>query len=168
MVIFLCVCAATSGFTRTATGAVFFRRAATRLMRSSSGSLSALKRINPLPEGEFDFALRLAHAGERALAGVAAGRHHPLQLAPADDVESAAQLRQHAQDGLVGVGLNGEADQVLHAGQGPVQVLEMLRQRVLRIDVEGRAESSRERLDGHALAVEPIAGVMKVMHGAGV
>jgi hypothetical protein len=44
----------------------------------------------------------------------------------------------------------------------------MLRQRVLRIDIEGGAISPRKRLDGHALAAELVDGVMKVMHGAGV
>ena len=127
-----------------------------------------VERIDALPQGELDFAFRLAHAGEGASARVAAGRHHPLQLAAADDVESAAEPGQHAQHGQVGVGLDGEADQVVHAGQGPVQVLEMLGQRVLRIDVKGRAEPPRERLDGDAFAVKPVAGITKVMHRAGV
>jgi hypothetical protein len=35
--------ASTPGFTRTATGAIFLSRAAMRLMRCNSGSLSALK-----------------------------------------------------------------------------------------------------------------------------
>ena len=124
--------------------------------------------IDPLLEGEFDIAFRLPHAGKGALAGVAPGGHHALQFAPADDVESAAQSGQHSQDGLVAVGFDGEADQVVHAGQGPVQVHEVLRQRVLRIDVERRAVFARKRLDGNALAAELLAGVMKIMHGARV
>ena len=43
VVILACVWASTFGFMRTAIGAIFFSRAATRLIRSNSGSLSALK-----------------------------------------------------------------------------------------------------------------------------
>ena len=75
--------------------------------------------INALPQGELDLAFRLAHAGKGAAARVAAGRDHPLQLAAADDVEAAAQPGQRAQHGQVGVGLHGEADQVVHARPGP-------------------------------------------------
>ena len=77
-------------------------------------------------------------------------------------------LGQRAQHGQVGVGLDREADQVLHAGQRAVQVLEMLRQRVLRIDVKRRAESPRQRLDGHPFAAKLVPNVTKVMHGPGV
>ena len=128
----------------------------------------SIERIDPLPQGELDFAFGLAHAGKGALAGVAPGRHHPLQLAAADDVEPAAQPGQRPQHGLVRVGLDGEADQVLHSGQGLVQVLEMLRQRMLRIDVKRRAEAPREGLDGDPFAAKRVADVTKVMHGAGV
>ena len=72
--------------------------------------------VDPPIEGELDFAFRLAHARKGASARVAAGRDHPLQFASADDVEPAAQPGQRAQDGLVGVGFDGEADHAVDPG----------------------------------------------------
>ena len=124
--------------------------------------------IDPLPQGELDLALRLAHAGEGASARVAPSGDYPLQLATAHDVEPAAEPGQHPQHRLVRVGLHGEADQVLHSGQGLVEVLETRGQRMLRIDIKGRAEALGERLDGDPFTAKLVADVTKVMHGAGV
>ena len=127
-----------------------------------------VERVNALPQGELDFAFGLAHAGKGALARVAAGRHDPLQFAAAHDVESAAEPGQHPQDGLVRVGLDREADQVVQAGQRAIQVLEMLRQSMLRIDVKRRAKAPRQGLDGDPFAAQALAEVTKVMHRARV
>ena len=47
-----------------------------------------------------------------------------------------------------------------------VQLLEMVRQRALRIDVKRRAEFARQRLDGDAFAEQLVADVTKIVHDA--
>ena len=56
-----------------------------------------VERINVLPQREFNFRLRFAHAGKNALARVAARRDDAPQFAAADDVEAAAEIRQRPQ-----------------------------------------------------------------------
>ena len=118
-----------------------------------------------MPQGQCDLALALAHARKNAPARVAARGDDALQLPAADDVEPAAQPRQEAQDRLVGVGLDGEADQVSHPGHRPVQALEMAGQGLLRVNVQGRAKLPGEPLDGDAFAAKPVAGIVKFVHG---
>ena len=57
--------------------------------------------INAAAEREFNLPLGLADAGEDAFSRIAARRHGAAQLALADDVESAAEIRQGAQHSLV-------------------------------------------------------------------
>ena len=83
--------------------------------------------IDSLFERKFDFTLTFANAGKGALLRLSARGQHPLQLAPAHNVEPAAEPRQRAQDGEVGVGLDSKADQVIHAGHRFVQLSEMPR-----------------------------------------
>lgn len=60
----------------------------------------------------------LADAGEHHLGRIAAGGQDTLQLTAGNDVETGAEARQHIQHPEVGVGLDREADQVRHAGEG--------------------------------------------------
>ena len=124
--------------------------------------------VDPLPQGELDFAFRLAHPREGASARVTSSRDHPLQLATAHDVESAAEPGQQPQHGLIRVGLHGEADQVLHSRQGLVELLETRGQRMLRVEVKGRPKALGERLDGDLFTAKLVADVTEIMHGAGV
>ena len=94
-------------------------------MRASSGSLSALKQKIPWRKANSISVLALAHAGEDAGAGVAAGGQHALQFSAADDVEAAAQIGQGAEDGQIGIGLHGEADAVVQRAEGGIQTGEM-------------------------------------------
>src|SRR5207244_2165095 len=87
--------------------------------------------VNSTAERKFDFTLRLADTGENAFLRRTARRQNATQFAFADDVEAAAQLCQSADDGGVGVGLDGEADQVIERRQDLVEPLKMIGQRVL-------------------------------------
>ena len=109
----------------------------------------AVEGVNVLPQGEFNFLFRLAHAGEDAAARVAAGGDDALQVAGADDVEAAAGIGEHAEHGEVRVGFDGVANQVVHRRQRGIQLLEMVGQRVLGIDVKRRAEFFGERVNAH-------------------
>jgi len=77
----------------------------------------------------------------------------PMQLPFADGVKPAAQLREGADNGGVGIGLHGETDQLLERRQGLVEAEEMVGQSLLRINVKGRAEALRQRLHIHLLAI---------------
>ena len=140
MVIFACVYASMFGFTRTATGAIFFNRARDSIDALQFRFAFGVERINVLPQRKFDFLPGFADAGKDAPARVAAGRDDALQFTAADDVESAAEPRDRPQHGEIRIGFDGEADEMVHGRHRGVELLEMFRQRALRIDVKRRAE----------------------------
>ena len=117
-----------------------------------------------LAQGELDFLLRLAHAGENAGARVAARGDDAPQFAGADDVEAAAQIGQDAQDGQIGIGLDGEADAVVQGAERGFQAGKMVGQRAPGIDIKGRAVFFGQRADRNSLAKEPAIPVTKRMH----
>ena len=123
-----------------------------------------IERINTLPQGEFNFGLRFADAGEDALARVAARRDDALQFAAADDVEAAAEIRQRAQYGQIGIGFDGETDEVIHRRHGRIEFLEMLGQRALRINVKRRAEFAARATQPRRLRKKPFANITKIVH----
>jgi len=126
-----------------------------------------IERVNALLEGELDFVLGLSHAREGASAGVATGVQDPLQLAAADDVEPGPEPGERAQDRLVGVGFDGEADEVVHPGHRAIKSLEMSAQRMLGINVQGSAELPGEGFKRNAFAIKFLAHITKIMHAAG-
>src|SRR5690242_2403903 len=72
-----------------------------------------VERINAFFECELDFRLGFAHAGKNAFTRIAARGNHALQLTTADDVETAAEIREYAQYGEVGIGLHRETHEVV-------------------------------------------------------
>src|SRR5207247_7080336 len=109
-----------------------------------------VERINAAAEGKFDFPLGFADAGEGAFLRRPPGGNDAAQLAFADDVEPAAEIGERAQDREIGVGLDRVADQVIERRERSVELLEMVRQRALRIDVEWRAKLFDERFNRNA------------------
>ncbi len=101
-----------------------------------------------------DFLARLAHAGEHAPARVASGLHDPEQLAAADDVEPGPGAGHGAQDSEVAVGFHREANQMIDAAKRPVQFRVPLRDVSLAVDVERRAEFTRQPLQRYLLAMQ--------------
>ena len=117
-----------------------------------------------MPQGELDLLLLLANAGKDALPGVPARGDDAAQLALAHHVVAAAQPGQRPHDGRVRVGFHGEANEVIQRRQCSVELLEVVGQRVLRIDIERGAELADHRPDRHPLAVKVATHVMKIMH----
>ncbi|MNE50398.1 hypothetical protein D3C80_1449680 [compost metagenome] len=107
----------------------------------------------------------LADAGEDDLARLATGGQDAFQFAARDDVEAGAETCQHVQHAQVGVGLDGEADQVRHALQG-IGVGVVLRLDVgARVDVGRRAEALGDGGHGHAFREQLTVAVDKGLHG---
>ena len=119
---------------------------ATSFRRCSSGIDSTLKHRMSCDSARRISSTRLADAGKNHLAGIAAGGKHAQQFAAGDDVEAGAPPRQQVEDGQVRVGLHGVAHQRVAAGAGIGVGIEIVQQRRLGIDVQGRAEGG-----GHAM-----------------
>ena len=98
--------------------------------------------------------VRLADAREDDAGGGNVRGQRALQLTARDHVGTRALARQHAQNGLVGVGLEGVTDRGWQVreriGIGAVGAP----QGCGRIDVERRADLAREFLERHALGLE--------------
>ena len=120
--------------------------------------------IHLLPQGKFNFRRGFSRPSENAFPRIAPRLDHAVQFALAHDVESAAQIRQRPQNGLVGIGFHGIANQVIHRRHGAAQLLEMVHQRAVGIHIERRAETLRERFKPDRFAIQPIAPVMELVH----
>ena len=123
-----------------------------------------VKTIDPLAQSEGDFILRLAHAGKDAFTRVASGGNDPLDLTAAHGIKAAAQIRQRAHDAEVGVGFHGETDQVIQWRQRGVQAVEIIRQRLGRVNIQRTAVLLGQRFDGNALAIQAPADIAEMMH----
>ena len=100
------------------------------------------------------FRARLANAGKDDAGRVAAGGQHALELAAGDDVEAAAVAREPLQNGEIRVGLHRVADQMLAAFERLLVRRERALHRPRRVDIEWRAEASREVGGGDAFDEE--------------
>ena len=123
-----------------------------------------IETIHVAAQCELDLALRFADARENAGLRGAAGGDDPAQFAFAHDVEAGAEIGQDAQDGQVRIRFDGEADPVVQGAQSAVEAPEMALQRLLRINVKGRAVLFGQRLHGSSFAEEFAVPVMKRMH----
>ena len=101
-------------------------------------------------EGQQDFGAGFAHAGEDDFFRLGAGGQRAGQLAAGDDVKAAAGLRQQAEDGLRGVGLDGVADEGVAPGQAALPGGQGVLDGRLRINEQGRAQFLGQVLQGHA------------------
>ena len=120
-----------------------------------------------LAQGVLDFRPGFADAGERAALGFAAGLEDAEKLARRDDVEAGAFAGEEIEDGEVAVGLDGVADEVVHAVERRVEAAEMVADRPRAVDVEGRAVFGGERGEIDALAAELAGVVVERVHGRG-
>jgi hypothetical protein len=75
--------------------------------------------------------------------GCCAGRQHALEFAARDDVEAAAGLCQHLQDGQRGVGLHGVADAALRPASAALVGGQRRQNGGLGVDEQGRAVRAR-------------------------
>ena len=94
-------------------------RAASLARSSSSASDSTLKRPNAGAQSFANLFPRFAHAGKNDGLGLRSGALQAKQFADRDDVESAAQPRQQAQDGEIGVGFDRIADRMRLRAEAP-------------------------------------------------
>ena len=107
----------------------------------------------------------LADAGEHHLGRIAAGGQDTLQLTAGNDVETGAEARQHIQHPEVGVGLDREADQMRHAGEG-IGIGAVLGLDVCAgIDVGGRAETLGDAGKRHPFREQLTVAVTECVHG---
>ena len=120
---------------------------------------ACLKRI-------FDFGFAFAYAGKNGFAGIPAGRQHTLKLAAGNDVKTAAERGEMAQDAEVAVGFDGVTQQGVAAesiGIGAVGIGEGL----LAVNVEGRAELFGQPAQGEFFAIEGHALAFRLGGGFG-
>ena len=110
---------------------------------------------------------RLADAGEDDLVGGDAGGAGAAQLALRHHVHAGAEARQRGDDGLVGVGLDGVADQRVETGEGLLQHAVVPLQRRRRVAIEGRADLLGDAGEAHALRMEGAADIAEVVHVSG-
>ena len=108
---------------------------------------------------------RLADAGEDDAVGRHAGGQRAAQLALRDHVHAGAQPRQGGDHGLVGVGLDGVADQRVEAGEGLLQHPVVPLQRGGGIAIERRAHLGGDARQAHVLRVEDTTAVGEMVHG---
>ena len=92
-----------------------------------------IKRIDAGRQRLLDFGAGLADAREIALGRLAAGLQHARQFPAADQVESAAALRQQVENGQVRVGLHRVANEVIERRQRRGQSVKMISNRCRRI-----------------------------------
>jgi hypothetical protein len=122
-----------------------------------------------LLEGVGDLLVVLAHSGEDALLGVGPHLQRPVELAARDHVEAAPLVLHQLEDGEVGVGLDGVADQrglgqAAGAREGVPQLSVVLQDRPAGIDVDRRPVLLGDVLDGDVLDLQVAAGVAEVVH----
>ncbi len=121
--------------------------------------------VHPHFQGAAHVFTGLADPGEHHAIGAAAGGQHAFQFTAGDDVEARAQARQQVQHAQVGVGLDREADQVIHPVQG-IGVAAVLRLDMgTRVHVGGRSEAFGDRRQGHPFREQLAAAVVECIHG---
>ena len=91
---------------------------------------------------------RLADAGEDDLVGGDAGGAGAAQLALRHHVHAGPEARQRGDDGLVGIGLDGVADQRVETGEGLLQHAVVPLQGRRRVAIEGGADLLGHRSRG--------------------
>ena len=121
----------------------------------------------PSPQRVGHLRARLADAGEDDLVGRHAGGPGAAQLALGHHVHAGAEAGQGGDHGLVGVGLDGVADQRVEAGERLLQHAVVPLQRRRRVAVEGGADLLGDAREAHVLRVEDAADVAEVVHVSG-
>ena len=153
-----------SGLMRRLIAAVRCSSAATRSSRTSSLSDSTLKHMIPAESACAHLLLRLAHAGEDDLAGIAARREHARELAARNDVEPASQARKEVQHREARIGLDRVAHQVVGAGERRIVGAPGLDERRARVDEARRSVLLGDPAERDRLGVQLAVPVVEVVH----
>ena len=108
--------------------------------------------------------LRLAHAGEDDLAGIAARREHARELAARNDVEPASKARKEVQHREARIGLDRVAHQVVGAGERRIVGAPGLDERRPRVDEARRSVLLGDPAERDRLGVQLAVPVVEVVH----
>ena len=125
---------------------------------------------HPDLDGEGQFGVGLAHAGEDDAVRRNAGLQRPPDLALGHRIGAAAEPGEGGQDRQVGVRFHGEGDQGFAQGR-PVSGDRVSQQAVVPrqgrggIDIGGRADRVGKRLQRHALGLKRAVDPVEMMQG---
>ena len=120
--------------------------------------------INTLLQSEGDLLLGLADSSKDAFAGITASGNDPLDFTSTHGVEPTSEVREGADHSEVGVGLHGEANQVIHGRQSGIELGVVVGQGGLRIDVKRRSVLLDQVRKRDILAEEFPTDIAKRMH----
>ena len=95
---------------------------------------------------------------------VAAGLHHPVQLAGADDVKAGPGLGERGENREIAIGLHGVTNRVLHWPKRPVERGELADDVLPAVNVQGRPELLRQLPQWHLFAAQLAPLIVKVIH----
>ena len=107
----------------------------------------------------------LADAGEHDLVRRDSGGAGAQQFAAGDDVGAGAELGQGRDHGLVGIRLQGVADQRVDVGEGAGEHGVVPLQGRARIAIERRADGFRQRDEIDPFGVQHAVAIVEVVHG---
>ena len=158
------VSASTSGLTRSATRAVRPLAVATGRKGREFGLRLDVEAEDVLVESERDLAFRLADTRERDAVARHAGGACAAQFTLRDDVHSRTEARQRGQHRLVGIGLDGVADERVEAGKRIAEDSVVAGDGRGGIAVEGRADGVGDRRQIDVFGVERAVPEGEVMH----
>ena len=123
-----------------------------------------IEAINTLLQSERDLLLGLADSSKDAFARITASGNDSLDLTSTHRVEPASEVRKGADHSEIGVGLHGEADQVIHGRQCGIELGVVVGQGGLRIDVKRRSVLLDQVRKRDILAEEFPTDIAKRMH----
>src|SRR6185312_4965460 len=112
------------------------------------------------------FGARLADARENDLRRRHTRGPSPAKFAFGYDVHAGSDARHRREDGLVGVGLDGETDERVLVAKGVRQYFVVTLERRGRIAIEWRADLVGDACEAYVLSVEDAGFVVEVMHGS--
>ncbi len=107
----------------------------------------------------------LADAGENDAISWNTGGASAAQFAFGDDVHAGAEAGERGENGLVRVGLHGEANEMILIGEGLREDLEVTLDGGTRIAIERRADFCGDGANIDAFGVEGSVAVGEMMHG---
>jgi hypothetical protein len=80
------------------------------------------------------------------------------------DVCSCSFQCQYLQDGNAGIGFDGEAGEVIQAGEGSIKDAKMPGNGCVRVKIKGRSHLISDMRYGHLFTVQLIIFILEVMH----
>ena len=123
-----------------------------------------IEAVNALLQRKGDFLLGLTDSSKDAFARITAGGNNPLDFTRTDRIKPAPEIGEGADHSQVGVGLHGEADQVIQGRQCGIELGVVVGQGGLRIDVKRRSVLLDQVRKRDILAEEFPTDIAKRMH----